>query len=87
VLNRAEWIKYIATFFNKEDVANYVYNGIYAVSRSLGSNSMSVFSQVPPSEPAGESAGKSAMEPAACQGQHGFSPVIAPPSPCWSRQS
>jgi hypothetical protein len=25
VLNRAEWIKFVATFFNKEDVANEMF--------------------------------------------------------------
>jgi hypothetical protein len=31
VLNRAEWIKYLAPFFNKEDVANSVFASISTV--------------------------------------------------------
>lgn len=32
VLNRAEWIKYVSTFFNKEDVANRMFEATAAVS-------------------------------------------------------
>lgn len=32
VLNRAEWIKYVSAFFNKEDVANRVFEATATVS-------------------------------------------------------
>jgi hypothetical protein len=36
VLNRAEWLKFVATFFNVEDKANALYDQIAQVSRGGG---------------------------------------------------